>query len=64
MSPKKRTNAVKRKFKGFTDEERAAMKDRVQELKADKGRGKRRAREDRHDGGTGSRHGKAAPCDH
>src|SRR5216117_1168389 len=36
MSTKKRTTAVKRKFKGFTDEERAAMKDRVQELKADK----------------------------
>ena len=28
------------------------------------GRGKRRAREDRRDGGTGSRHGRAAPCDH
>src|SRR5881396_904242 len=39
MSPKKRTTAVKRKFKGFTDEERAAMKDRVQELKADKADG-------------------------
>src|SRR5881396_1270780 len=39
MSPKKRTTAVKRKFKGFTDEERAAMKDRVRELKADKADG-------------------------
>src|SRR3989454_4387299 len=28
------------------------------------GRGKRRAREDRRDTGTGSRHGQAAPCDH
>jgi uncharacterized protein YdhG (YjbR/CyaY superfamily) len=43
MSPKKDTQksgksstAVKKKLKGFTDEERAAMKDRVQELKADK----------------------------
>ena len=34
MSPKKETQ---KKFKGFTDEERAAMKERVQELKgADK----------------------------
>ena len=39
MSPKKRTTAVKKKVKGFTDEERAAMKDRVQELKADKADG-------------------------
>ncbi len=39
MSPKKRTTAIKKKFKGFTDEERAAMKDRVQELKAGKGEG-------------------------
>jgi len=39
MSPKKRTTAVKKKAKGFTDEERAAMKDRVQELKADKADG-------------------------
>src|SRR5438034_1157379 len=30
MSPKKETQ----KFKGFTDEERLAMKDRIQELKA------------------------------
>src|ERR1700704_5740534 len=28
------------------------------------GRGKRRAREDRRDAGTGSRHGRAAPCCH
>ena len=28
------------------------------------GRGKRRAREDRRDAGTGSRPGRAAPCDH
>ena len=41
MSPKKdtqksakSTTAVNKKFKGFTDEERAAMKDRVQEMKA------------------------------
>ncbi len=32
MSPKK---ATQKKFKGFTDEERSAMKERVRELKAD-----------------------------
>jgi uncharacterized protein YdhG (YjbR/CyaY superfamily) len=31
----KRTTAIKKKAKGFTDEERAAMKERAQELKAD-----------------------------
>ena len=47
------------------------MKERAQELKAEAraaseqgGRGKRRAREDRRDAGTGSRHGRAAPCHH
>ncbi len=30
----KSTTAIKKKFKGFTDEERGAMKERVQELKA------------------------------
>jgi len=39
MSPKKRSTATTKKVKGFTDEERAAMKDRVQELKADKADG-------------------------
>ena len=39
MSPKKRPPATTKKAKGFTDEERAAMKDRVQELKADKSDG-------------------------
>ena len=41
MSPKKdtqksakSTTAINKKFKGFTDEERVAMKERVQELKA------------------------------
>jgi uncharacterized protein YdhG (YjbR/CyaY superfamily) len=38
-SPKSVTTAGK-KPAGFTDEERAAMKDRVQELKADAGKGK------------------------
>jgi uncharacterized protein YdhG (YjbR/CyaY superfamily) len=33
------TAAAGRKFKGFTDEERAAMKERLQELKADKADG-------------------------
>jgi uncharacterized protein YdhG (YjbR/CyaY superfamily) len=42
MSPKKdtqksakRTTTINKKSKGFTDEERAAMKERAQELKAD-----------------------------
>jgi hypothetical protein len=30
----KSTTAISKKFKGFTDEERAAMKERIQELKA------------------------------
>ena len=39
MSPKKSTTATGKKSKGFTAEERAAMKDRVQELKAGKTEG-------------------------
>jgi uncharacterized protein YdhG (YjbR/CyaY superfamily) len=35
----KSTAASSKKFKGFTDEERAAMKERVQELKADEAGG-------------------------
>ena len=35
----KSSTTIGKKFKGFTDEERAAMKDRVQELKADKANG-------------------------
>ncbi len=34
--------AISKKIKGFTEEERGAMKERIQELKVDKGRGKRR----------------------
>jgi uncharacterized protein YdhG (YjbR/CyaY superfamily) len=52
MSPKKdtkrsakRTTAINKKSKGFTDEERAAMKERAQELKADA-----RAKKDKADG--------------
>jgi len=48
MSPKKdtqksakSTTATKKKFKGFTDEERAAMKEYVQEMKTSEGRGPR-----------------------
>jgi uncharacterized protein YdhG (YjbR/CyaY superfamily) len=48
MSPQKRTQkldrsttATNRKSKGFTDEERAAMKERAQELKAEARRGAR-----------------------
>ena len=33
------TTAASKKFKGFADEERAAMKERIQELKADKADG-------------------------
>ena len=56
MSPKKDTHksaksttAIAKKSKGFTDEERAAMKERVQELKAAEGRGPR-ASKDKADG--------------
>ena len=35
----KSTTAINKKSKGFTDEERAAMKERAQELKADKANG-------------------------
>jgi len=48
MSPKKetpksakRTTATKKKSEGFTDEERAAMKERVREMKAEARRGPR-----------------------
>jgi len=47
MSPKKdrqksaKTTAINKKFKGFTAEERAAMKERVQELKTSASRGPR-----------------------
>jgi hypothetical protein len=43
----KSATAINKKFKGFTDEERAAMKDRIQELKAAAPRG---ARADKADG--------------
>src|SRR5919109_262253 len=45
----KSTTAIKKKSKGFTDEERAAMKDRAQELKAEARRG---PRADKADGET------------
>ena len=69
MSPKKETQkSAESTTKGFTDEERAAMKERAKELKAearankDKADGESdRAREDRRDAGTGSRHGQAVP---
>jgi uncharacterized protein YdhG (YjbR/CyaY superfamily) len=35
MSPKKDTQKSAKRFKRFTDEERGAMKERIQELKAD-----------------------------
>ncbi len=43
----KSATAIERKFEGFTDEERAAMKERVQELKA---AGRRGPRADKADG--------------
>jgi len=53
MSPKKESRkvtkgaaAISKKFKGFTDEERAAMKERIRELKADTGRGSRQEKVD------------------
>src|SRR5207237_5779217 len=54
MSPKKdtqksamSTTAISKKSKGFTDDERAAMKERAQELKAE---GRRGPRADKADG--------------
>ena len=47
MNQGKSTTAVNKKSKGFTDEERAAMKERAQELKAE---GRRGARTDQTDG--------------
>src|SRR6266853_3898549 len=41
MSPKTNTQKSAKAVKGFTDEERAAMKERVQELKAEARRGPR-----------------------
>jgi uncharacterized protein YdhG (YjbR/CyaY superfamily) len=38
MSPSKSTTASKKKSNGFTADERAAMKERAKELKAEKGR--------------------------
>jgi uncharacterized protein YdhG (YjbR/CyaY superfamily) len=39
MSPKKKAGAAQKKSRGFTSEERAAMKERVRELKAEARRG-------------------------
>jgi uncharacterized protein YdhG (YjbR/CyaY superfamily) len=47
QKPAKSTTATNKKSKGFTDEERAAMTERAQELKAEARRG---ARTDRADG--------------
>ena len=46
MSPKTDTKKSARAVKGFTDEERAAMKERVQELKAEARRGPRAKKAD------------------
>ena len=68
MSQAKSTTAAGETAKGFTDEEKAAMKERAKELKAEDaceqgqgGRRKRLARQDRRDAGTRSHHGQAAP---
>jgi uncharacterized protein YdhG (YjbR/CyaY superfamily) len=42
----KKTTATDKKFEGFTDEERGAMKERAQELKTDARRGPRAAKAD------------------
>jgi len=39
QKPAKSTTATSKKFKGFTDEEHGAMKDRIQELRTDKADG-------------------------
>src|SRR6266700_4007147 len=39
MKSAKGTTAISKKSKGFTDEERGAIRDRVQEMKAGKGEG-------------------------
>src|SRR2546426_10812920 len=39
QKPAKSTTATNKKFKGFTDEEHRAMKDRIQELRTDKADG-------------------------
>jgi len=44
--PAKSTTATDKKSKGFTDEERAAMKERAQELKAEARRGARAGKAD------------------
>ena len=39
QKPAKRTTAVKKRYEGFTDEERGAMQDRVREMKVNKADG-------------------------
>jgi len=46
QQPTKRATVTRKVVKGFTDEERAAMKERGQELKADARRGSRAKKED------------------
>ena len=60
----KSNNAKGKASSGFTAEERAAMKERARELKAEALKadgGEHGAREDRRDAETGSRHGRTAP---
>jgi uncharacterized protein YdhG (YjbR/CyaY superfamily) len=45
--PAKSTNTSEKTYEGFTDEERAAMKERAQELKAAARGGRRAAKEDK-----------------
>ena len=43
---RKSTKAIRKKPTGFTDEERLAMRERIEELKADAGRGRRAGQSD------------------
>src|SRR5665647_1168320 len=47
-----------------TQKETTLNQKKTQPTRGQDGRGKRRARGDRSDAGTGSRRGRAAPCDH
>jgi len=59
---RKSTKAIRKKPTGFTDEERLAMRERIEELKADAGRGRRAGQsQDRRITAAGSRHGRTAP---
>jgi hypothetical protein len=60
----KSTTANSRKFKGFTDEERSAMKERIQELKADEVDGEDALLAKIAKMPEPAHHGQPAPCYH